>query len=495
MMRLALSAIVCWAAMGAGGSSVALAAEADRPLVLTVDLEDEVINPGTARYLKRSIQEAEEQGAECLVVRLDTPGGLLQSTKEMVQEILVSRVCVVVYVSPSGGRAASAGLFVTLAAHVAAMAPGTRIGAAHPVRIGGLPFSPPGQPDIPGIEGQSDRQDPSKAEENEQGKEKSGRGEPPGSSGSAVEAKLVNDTVAWAKALAQRHGRNAQWAAKAVSESATLTAEEAVAQGVVDLLAADLDELLEKLDGRQVTIGQGSAAAERTLRTQDAVVREVSMWWGERVLAILSQPNVAFLLLIFGFYGILFELHSPGWGVSGTLGLICLLLSFFGLAVLPVDYLGLALILTALGLFVAEAFVTSFGALTVAGLVCLVLGGLMLVDSPAGFSRVSLAAVLPVAAATAVIVVFLMAGVVRVHLRRARTGDDALVGCQAVVREALARRGDHYEGTVFVHGEWWQATSDVPLAAGQRCVIQSRDGLRVYVAPCPPPRENESVKR
>ncbi len=465
----------CWAAWLVLAPTVA-PATSGRPVVLTVDLEDEDIGPGTARYLERAITQAEEEGAECLVVLLDTPGGLLEATKTMVKRILTARVCVVVYVWPSGGRAASAGLFITLAAHVAAMTPSTRIGAAHPVQIGGLPLLPgPSSP-----ESQPPVERPSK-----EGADKEGSGQkdtelPPRS---AMAEKLVNDTEAWAKALAKRHGRNAEWAGRAVRQSATLTAEEAAQQGVIDLLANDLRELLEKIHGRQVAIGQGREAVRRTLKTRDAIIRPVPMWWGERVLTILSKPDVAFLLLIFGFYGILFELHSPGWGVSGTLGLICLLLAFCGLAVLPINYLGLALIVTALALFVAEAFVTSFGALTAGGILCLVLGGLMLVDSPAGFARVSLAAVLPVAAATALIAVFLMGRVVRVHLRRAQTGDDALVGCEAVVRADFMPHGQQYAGTIFCHGEWWKAVCNSPLAVGQRCIVEGRDGLVLRVKP------------
>jgi membrane-bound serine protease (ClpP class) len=199
--------------------------------------------------------------------------------------------------------------------------------------------------------------------------------------------------------------------------------------------------------------------------------------------------------MIFGFYGIFFELYSPGWGVSGTLGVICLLLAFFGLAVLPVNYLGLALLIVGLALFVAEAFVTSFGALTVAGLVCLVLGGVMLVDSPIGFMRVSLSMILPVAVATAVIVVFLMGGVIRAHLRRARTGDEGMVGVEVPVREDFTKEGDRYIGSLFFHGEWWRAACDGPLAAGQSCTVQSRDGLTLQVKPGHDRVTEESVER
>ena len=191
----------------------------------------------------------------------------------------------------------------------------------------------------------------------------------------------------------------------------------------------------------------------------------------------------AFLLMIFGFYGVLFELYSPGWGVAGTLGVICLLLAMFGLAVLPVNYLGLALILVALMLFVAEVFVTSFGALTLGGIVCLVLGGIMLVDSPVGFARVSPGVVIPLALATAVIVVFLVGGIVRVHRRRPTTGDEGLIGSPAEARGDFSRCGERYAGTVFVHGEWWKATSDAPVTAGEPCEIENRQGLTLVVRP------------
>lgn len=431
-----------------------------RPLVLQVSLEDEAITPGIARYLERAIGQAEEQNAECLIVVLDTPGGLLDSTETIVRDIVESGTCIVVYVAPSGGRAASAGVFITLASHVAAMAPGTRIGAAHPVTVGGLPFQPPPQePPLPA-----------------DGKDTSSQQKAPESQ-TPMEEKIVNDTVGLARALAELRHRNAEWAARAVKESEVLLSREAVEQGIVDFEAADLEELLQKLDGLEVSLPQGP----HTLRTSGARVEEVPMWWGERVLAILSRPNIAFLLMIFGFYGVLFELYSPGWGVAGTLGIICLLLAMFGLAVLPVNFLGLALIVAAMGLFAAEVFVTSFGTLTIAGIVCLVLGGVMLVDSPIGFGRVSLGVILPVALATGLITVFLIGGIVRVHSRRVQTGDEALIGTQAEARSGFARQQDRYVGTVFVHGEWWQAISDTPIVLGQACTIEGRQGLALVV--------------
>jgi membrane-bound serine protease (ClpP class) len=465
-----------------------------RPLVLTCRLDDQPITRGVDRYFRRAIREAEDRGAECLVIMLDTPGGLLESTRSIVKEMLATRTCVVVYVFPPGGRAASAGVFITLASHVAAMAPGTTIGAAHPVQVGGLPLAPPSQepPSLPGKEsgresGKDEDEDKGsgkdedmkqKTEESEPRPEASPRPESLNPK-TPMEEKILNDTVSWARALATLRHRNADWAARAVKESISVTADEALREKVVDLEADNLDDLLKKLDGREVSLLQGP----RKLSTAGAEVEEIPMGWGEGVLGILSEPTVAFLLLMFGFYGVLFELHSPGWGVGGTLGVICLLLAMFGLSLLPVNYLGLVLILVSLLLFAAEVFVTSFGALTLAGIACLVLGGLMLVDSPVGFSRVSPLAVVPVAVATGLIVVFLLGNVVRTHRRRPQTGDQGLIGSQVEACDDFARRGERYAGTVFVHGEWWKATSDAPVAAGQACRVEDRRGLLLAVKP------------
>ena len=270
-----------------------------RPLVVHFQLDDQPITPATVRCMQRVLQQAVELDAECLVIELNTPGGVLQSTQEFVTDILGSKVPIVVYVSPSGARAASAGVFITLASHVAAMAPGTRIGAAHPVAVGGLPFSPRPEP----------------AEES---------AEPKDDKLTAMEQKLVNDTVAWAKSLAELRDRNADWAVQAVTESSVLVATEAVQQRVVDLEATDLRDLLRQIDGREVSLDRNGRPVSIQLRTADATIREIEMWWGERLLAVISDPNVALLLMIFGVYGILFEFYSPGWGVAGTLGVVSL---------------------------------------------------------------------------------------------------------------------------------------------------------------------------
>jgi membrane-bound ClpP family serine protease len=552
-----------------------------QPVVLLAELQNETISPGTARYILRAVDEAEAKGAECLVITLDTPGGLLESTRQIVKRFLNSRVCIVVYVSPTGSRAASAGMFITLAAHIAAMAPGTTIGAAHPVSIGGLPGTPEdraaGIPNLLGgnsegfplgfgelqkleggiffpfmaaggyrgvgrqttvpilwgslaenrgayggdseeaggsvsRSGQQNGEDPGseetsqqvpeqkvssgeaaieekksagetlgKAKNSEKEKEDTGN-EVRGKSSSPMEEKIVNDTVSWARALAEERGRNADWAAQAVRESASITADEAVEKQVVDLKAVDLSDLLEKIHGRTVLVLRG----EKKLRTKGARIERVEMWWGERLLALISHPQVAFLLLIFGFYGVLYELYSPGWGIPGTVGLICLLLGLFGLSVLPVNYLGLGLIAVALGLFVAEAFVASYGLLTLAGVVCMILGGLMLIESPTGFIGLTWGVVVAVALATAAIVVLLVGAIVRAHRREVLTGEESWVGRDVQAKTEFVFQDGQYSGKVYLDGEWWQAKSSAPLKPGDTCRILRREGLTLIVEPRQP---------
>jgi membrane-bound serine protease (ClpP class) len=423
----------------------------ERPIVVQVRLDDQAITPITARFLQRAIDKAEQERAQCLILVLDTPGGLVDSTRTIVKDMLRSTVPVVVYVAPSGARAASAGVFITLAGHVAAMAPGTNIGAAHPVQIGGLPSSPPPK------------------EDKEKGDSR--RGPAP------TEEKILNDTVAWARSLAELRQRNAEWAERAVKESLSVSAIDAVKEGAVDLVAESVDDLLTKIHDRPVTLPQGSVR----LHTAGAEVRTFEMWWGDRILGVLSNPNVAFLLLIFGFYGILFELYTPGWGVAGTLGVICLVLAFFALAVLPINYVGLALIALALALFVAEVFVTSFGFLTLGGVACLVLGALMLVESPAGFQRISLALLIPVALATAGITFFLVGSIVKSHRGGVQTGNEELLRSAAYAVADFVFDGRRYTGTVRIHGELWKAISATPVTANQVLRVWQRDGLTLVV--------------
>lgn len=429
------------------------AAPETSPEVLLVTLADEAITPAVARFVHRALESARADGVACVVLVLDTPGGLVDSTRAVVKDILGSPAPVIVYVSPSGARAASGGMFLLLAAHVAAMAPGTHLGAAHPVALGGLPIAP--EPGSPGAQ--------------------------PESAPSALDSKIVNDTVAWARALAQLRGRNADWAARAVSESITATASEALAEQVIDLTAPNVEDLLSQLDGRMLGVGPQAVRLE----TSGARIRTLEMWWGERLLALIANPNVAFLLLIFGFYAILFELYTSTWGVAGTLGALAIILAFFGLAVLPINSVGLLLVLAGLGLFLAEAFVTSHGLVALAGAACLVLGAVMLVDSPLGFVRVSLGVVVPVAAASAAITLFLVTGVVRAHRRRPATGAEGMFRETALAQEDFEAAGGAHAGRVLAHGELWNAVSEQPVRRGQRLVVAGRSGLTLRVTAAP----------
>ncbi len=417
------------------------------PVVYLVTLEDEPITPASVRFITRALKEASQARASCLVVQLDTPGGLVKSTRQLVRRFLQSPIPVVVYVAPTGARAASAGVFITLAAHVAAMAPGTYIGAAHPVMLGG---SAPAEPDTGTVDPLSE--------------------------------KILNDAIAWARALARLRGRNAAWAARAVRESQTLTAEEAHTLGVIDILAPDVQALLDTLNGRTPSLNGHPV----TLRTHGASLHVVEPWWGERLLAALADPNVAFLLLILGFYGLLFEFYTPGWGIPGTLGAIALMLGFYGLSILPINYVGLALLLLGLILLVAEAVVPGFGLLTLGGIVAIILGGLMLVESPMGFPGLSPTLLIPVALASGIISLFLIHHVWKAQRQPSHMGDADIIGVRARAGEDFTREGSLYRGYVFVHGEWWKAVSPQPIHRNQMVCILARHDLTLHVEPCEP---------
>jgi len=395
-----------------------------------------VIDPPTARYLERELRRAEAEGAPLVVVEVDTPGGLDASMRQMVQALLGARVPVVVYVSPAGARAASAGMFVTIAAGVAAMAPGTEIGAAHPVAIGG------------------------------------------GASESTMETKVVNDASAFARAIAETRRRNAAWPERAVRDSVSITAEEAQREGVVDLVATDLPDLLQKIDGRSVATADGA----RTLHTAGIRTSERPMLATERALQIISDPNVAYLLFLFGLLGLFAELYHPGTFVPGTLGGIALVLALVAFGNLSISWAGVLLILIAVGLFVGELH-TGVGALAVGALVALVVGSLLLYSPPGPASPTGPA--MQVSPWLVAVMSSLVAGfflvVVRATLRARRlairTGVAALVGQEGVATSELAPHG-----TVRVDSEVWSAESDGgPIHAGERVKVTAAAGVTLRV--------------
>jgi membrane-bound serine protease (ClpP class) len=425
--------------------AAAAEAEATAGPVVRVRLKS-VIQPVAAEFLAGAIDQAAERGAQAVVIELDTPGGLMTSMREMTTAILGSRVPVVVYVAPSGAQAASAGFFLLMAADVAAMAPGTNAGAASPVGGQGE--------DLP----------------------------------ETMKAKVTQDAAAFVRTLAERRGRNVEAAEATVTEARSYTAEEALDKGLVDLIAPDLKDLLEKLDGRQVARDRGEP---RTLATAEAPVEEVEMSLFQRILAVIAEPTVAYLLLSLGGLGLIVELYNPGSIFPGVVGAICILLAFFGLSVLPVNHVGVALILLGLLFFVAEIKVTSYGLLTVGGVTCLVLGGLMLIKSPEPALRVSLQAIVSLAVVALLLVGMLMFLVVRSHHRQVSTGAEGLLHERGEARSALAPRGK-----VFVHGELWNAVAAEPVVAGQTVEVTGIDRMTLTVRPVAAadrPRSGEEI--
>lgn len=415
------------------------------------------IGPATSDFFVRKLREAGEQGAALVVVTIDTPGGLDTAMRDMIQAILASEVPVVAYVSPSGARAASAGTYLVYASHVAAMAPATNLGAATPVQIGGPSAPGPAPAGKPaGKETESEKAD--KAPE----------------PGSATERKAVNDAIAYIRGLAELRGRNVEWAEAAVRDGASLPADEALAAGVVDLVAADLPALLAALDGRKVKL----RAQEVELRTEGMVLREVETDWRTELLSLVTNPNVAYLLMLIGIYGLLLEGYNPGAVVPGVVGAICLLLALFAFQVLSVNYAGLALIALGVVLIVAESFVPSFGALGLGGIIAFVIGSVMLLDNEVpGFSIAwQLIAAMGLAGP------LVLLGIVSFAVRARRR--PVVSGAEGLTRElAEAVEDFEHKGLVRVHGELWTAESTEPVRAGQRLRIRKLDGLIIQVEP------------
>lgn len=389
-----------------------------------------VINPVAAEHVAKSLKTAAEGRAEALVIELDTPGGLDTSMRSIVKDIIASPIPVVVYVAPGGARAASAGAFLTLAAHIAAMAPGTNMGAAHPVAVG-------------------EKMDTVMAE------------------------KATNDAAAYIKSIAEQRGRNVQWAEDAVRKSVSATETEALRLKIIDLVAEDLATLLSRINGRVVK----TAAGERALNTAKATVAREEMGLRQKILNLISDPSVAYILMLLGFYGIFFELTNPGTIFPGVFGGICIILAFYAFQTLPVNYAGLLLILLGIVLLILEIKVTSHGALTIGGIVALTLGSLMLFDSPLPFFRLSLSIIVPAVLMTALFFALTIRLVYKAHRTQPATGAEALIGLEGVARTDITPQG----GTVTLHGEIWSATSAEPIARDERVVVEGIRGLTLKV--------------
>jgi len=437
-----------------------------------IQLDDDTINPITAEYIIGAVERAENERAECLIIKLDTPGGLLNSTRKIVKTIMAADVPVVVYIAPGGSRAGSAGVFITYASHIAAMAPSTNIGAAHPVQLGqkGRETNM-----WDALKEFFKKDNGERATENEKDTRTSPEERAPGSENKdPMEDKILNDTVAFIKSIAEKRGRNEEWAVASVKDSDSITEQEALDKGVINMIADNDRDLIRKLDGMTVHIGD----EDRVLATKDAVMERIVMDGRQQLFNILANPNVAYILMILGFYGLLYEVTHPGIGVPGIAGLIFLILAFFSMQTLPTNYAGLALVVLGLSLFVAEAMVPGLGLLTLGGLVSLILGSLLLFNSTEPMMRVSLSIILPVALTTAAITIFLIKAVFSAHRRKAVSGREGLVGSSGEARADILKG---QEGRVFVHGEIWTAVAQEDVASGEKIVVTDVDGLILTV--------------
>ncbi len=384
------------------------------------------IGPTSAEFIVEAIETAESDEAECLIIKLDTPGGLDASMRVIVKRIMAAEVPVVVYVSPSGSRAASAGAFIMLAAHFAAMAPGTNVGAAHPVQIG--------------------------------------------AGGAAMDTtlaeKATNDAAAYIRTIAEKRNRDIQWAEDAVRKSVSATESEALEIGIIDFVCEDVSALLDSLDGAEVEL----PSSNRTLQTKGAEIKEIQMGLRRRILSAISNPNIAYILMMLGIYGLIFELSNPGAILPGVVGGICLILAFFGLQTLSVNYSGLLLIAFAVILFIAELKTPTHGILTVGGIISLTLGSLMLFESPDPLLRVSWKVIIATVTFTTLFFILAVGMGLRAQKKEVFSGSESLVG-----KIGEARTDIKGEGTVFLIGEHWNAESDVPISKGDKVNVISTD--------------------
>lgn len=428
------------------------------------------IGPGVADYVARGLDKAAGDEAQLVVLAMDTPGGLDTAMRTLIKAILASPVPVASYVSPSGARAASAGTYILYASHIAAMAPGTNLGAATPVAIGG---SPGGDEPIP----KEDKENKGGKAEKDQAEAKNGkatRDEPVLPASSAMTRKQVHDAAAYIRGLAELRGRNVEWAERAVREAVSLSAPEALKQKVIDIVAEDLDDLLAQVDGRKLKAG----SEERTLATKGATVVKQEPDWRNQLLTVISDPSVAYILLLLGMYGIFFELSNPGFGLPGVAGGISLLLALFAFQLLPVNYVALGLILLGMAFMVAEAFLPSFGILGLGGVAAFVIGSIMLIDTDMPGYGIPWGVIVPSAVVSVLIMVFAVGLALKARRRPVATGSEEMAGALGLVLEDCDG-----EGWAHVHGETWRIVCPQTLVKGARVKVVAVEGLTLRVEP------------
>lgn len=421
------------------------------------------IGPATADYLKRGLEEAQLKGINLIVLRMDTPGGLDIAMREIVQAIIASPIPVVTYVAPSGARAASAGTYILYASHVAAMAPGTNLGAATPVPIGGFGVVPDESSDF--------EKDDSKTSQEQAAQ----------SANETMTHKMVNDAEAYLRSLAQMHGRNPEWAAEAVRESASLSAQDALEKGVIDLMAVNLPELLKNINARQVKVlGQ-----EKLLFTSELEIKTLEPDWRNQLLSVITNPNVAYILMLLGIYGLFFELYNPGGVLPGVIGGISLLLALFAFQVLPVNYAGIALILLGIAFMVGETFVPSFGALGIGGLIAFIIGSVILMDTETPDYTISRPLIWGFSFVSFVFFVWTINMLVKMRARTVVTGQEEMLG-----QEGQCLSNEDGKLRVYVHSEAWNAQAPTDIAPGQPVKVTGINGLILKVEALEAPQTN-----
>ena len=440
---------------------LAVASFAAPPSVIVMPLTG-AIGPSSADFVERGLARAASEHAQLVVLQIDTPGGLDRSMRDIIKAILASPVPVAAFVAPSGARAASAGTYILYASHVASMAPGTNLGAATPVQIGvpGIGAPEPGKPG----------DDSSKAKGEKKGKssdEAAPLSDP-------MQRKQVHDAAAYIRGLAQMRHRNVEWGERAVREAVSLSADEALAQKVIDVVARDVPELLAKVDGKKLVTADG----EHVLQTAGAVTTTIEPDWKSRFLAVITDPGVALILMMIGIYGLFFEFSNPGFVLPGVAGGICLVIALFALHMLPVNYAGLALILLGIAFFIAEAFVPSYGTLSIGGIIAFAIGAVLLIDSDVPGFGIPRSLIAGLAIVSAVFVALVSGLALKARRRPVVSGSEELIGSVGVVQDDLDR-----EGWARIHSEQWRVVSPVPLKAGQSVRVVGRDGLVLTVAP------------
>ncbi len=428
----------------------------DGPIIqLTIE---GAIGPATSDYVMRAMDQAIEQKARLIVIRMDTPGGLDTAMRDIIKAISSSPVPVATYVSPTGARAASAGTYILYASHIAAMAPGTNLGAATPISMGGMPGTPQKEPAKPTPDEKTKDKDTPTVPANEE----------------AMRNKVVNDAVAYIRGLADLHGRNADWAEKAVRESASLQARAALKINVIDVVAESMSDLLKQIDGRKVTVlGQ-----KRVLKTAGLTVRVIDPDWRSRLLSVITNPNVAYILMLIGIYGLIFEFANPGSIVPGTIGAICLLLALYALQLLPINYAGMGLLLLGIALMVAEAYAPSFGVLGIGGVISFVIGSIILMKTEAPGFGIDISVIITFTLSSVLVFVFVIGMAARARRRPVVSGMEEMIGAHAIALSDFDNAGQ-----VSVHSEIWQANSDQPVKKDQALTVTGIDGLTLHVTP------------